>query len=139
MDNEKLHKQFSEMSKKLKSTLADLSETIQITGLLAKDELDRHLMDAKGNLAAAKETVRLMAEQNEGRVNSGLIRMQMELDRAKAELKAKREARTQKEREEYVAYLKEHAEACRAMAVLLVEEANAAILEAQSLTSEQED
>lgn len=136
MANEKWQDQLNELSGRLKTMLADLSETIQITGLVAKDELDKRLDDARSELEAAKENVRILAEKNEGRVNSGLIKMQMNLDAVKEELEAKREAKEQKDKEEYIEDLKHYAEDCKAMAVLLVDEANAALLEAQKLTEE---
>ncbi|MBR2259669.1 MAG: hypothetical protein IJ899_20500 [Blautia sp.] len=125
--------QWNEIVDKIKMTVADLSETVQIAGMVAKDELEKRLADAKSDLVAAQENIRIMSERKEGKWNSMLIKMQMLVEEAKKELEAKKAEAEAKDKATAVEYLKRYAEECNAMAILLVEEANEALLEAKSM------
>ncbi len=116
----------------LKAKLEDWAETLQITGMVAKDELAKMMSDAQSNLAAAQENYRIMAEEQEGKLNSSLLEMQMNME-------ASKKAYENEKLEKKIEKLKKYVENCRTMATWLIEEANTAELEAEKLASELEE
>lgn len=113
----------------IRAKLEDWSETLQIAGMVAKDEWEKMMADAQSNLAAAQENYRLMAQEQESKLNSSLLEMQMNLEASK---KAYAEEKADKKIEK----LKKYVDNCRTMAAWLIEEANTAELEAKKLTAE---
>lgn len=53
--------------------------------MYAKDELDKKISDAKSNLEATKENVRIGSEKAKGKLSSYILQTQMNMREAKKE------------------------------------------------------
>ncbi len=116
----------------IKAKLADKAETAQIAGMLAKDELDKKMEELKSNATAATESARIVAERGKGKVNSELIKAQMNIAQAKAELEEKKEAHDKHSQENYIHDLIDYAESCQSLAAQLMAESDLAMLKAET-------
>lgn len=130
---ERLNAAMKNMSEKLK----DSAETVQIAGMLAKDEIDKKAQDIKGDLVAAREQLRQMSERNESKTNSKLLELQMNVEAAAEAYEEKRKEKEKLAHDEYVNQLIDYAEYCQALADVLTKEAQAALLEAEKESAEQ--
>lgn len=122
--------------KNMSDKLRDNAETVQIAGMLAKDEIDKKAKDIKGELAAAHDQLDRAAERVESMTNSSLLKMQMGIEAAKDARKERIARKEEMEHEEYVNALIDYAEYCQALADVLTKEAQAALLEAEKESAE---
>lgn len=116
--------------KEIQAKIKDAGETAQIAAMLTKDEIDKKVAEAKGNLAAAQENVRIATEKNQGKLNTELLKAQMTLQSAKASIEEKKEEADKDKRKKRIEELMDYAEACEAMAAQLTVEADLTMLEA---------
>ena len=130
---ERIEAAMKNMSDKLK----DSAETVQIAGMLAKDEIDKKAQEIKGELAAAQDQLDRTAERMESMTNSSLLKMQMGIEAAKDARKERIAQREEMAHEEYVNALIDYAEYCQALADVLTKEAQAALIEAEKESAEQ--
>ena len=133
MNKEELKNKMNALNEKLQDLAAktkDAIETAQIKGLYAKDKIDEAIADTKSNLTAATENYRLFSERAKSKASSELLKAQMNIDVAKKELEAKKEAHDKASMEAYIEELADYADACIALSALATEEAKLATLEA---------
>lgn len=129
---EALNRKLDELGEKAK----DASETAQIQGMIAKDELEEKIRDAKGNLEAAKENHRIASEKAKGILSGELLRLQMNAEALQSSLQEKKDAYDQKKLEKYIEDQLDYAQEAEAMAELLLANAALAVLEAVSASEE---
>lgn len=142
MNKEEVKARLNELSTKMKDLgekTKDAVETAQIKGMYAKDKVDEMLNETQSSVNAMKENYRIFSEKAKGKASSELLKAQMNIDSAKADLAAKKEAHDKAKMEEYIADVAEYAEACITLSVLAAEEAKLATLEAIAAEAEYEE
>lgn len=119
-----------ERLKEIQAKIKDISETVQIAGLVKKDEIDAKLAEARSNAIAAHETARIVRERGKGKLNSELIKAQMTMEAAKDALDQKVENLDKEHRKARIDDLLTYSENCEAMALSLIAESKLALLQA---------
>ena len=77
-------------------------DTVKIKGMYAKDKIDEMASETKSNINAAKENFRVFSEKAKSKASSELLKAQMNIDVAKEELAAKKEAYDKASLENYI-------------------------------------
>lgn len=131
--------EFKERMTKMGESLKDKADTAYILGLEAKDKLDVALNETKSSVNALKENYVIFSERAKGKVSSELLKAQMNLDAAKAELEARKETHDKEKLSKYIEDMVEYAEACAILASLAAEEAKLASIEAAEAQKEYEE
>ena len=115
---------------RVESDLHAFSNDVEVCNMVAKIQLEEDAKEAKGDLEAAKENVRIAKEYKEGKRNTALLKAQMTVNEIKAR-KAERLTEMDKEdRAFYIANLLDYAEDCQYMAEAFMLEAELALAEA---------
>lgn len=139
MKKEEIKEKMDELGVKMKNLgekTKDGIDTAKIRSMYAKDKMDEILSDTKSNINAMKENYRIFSEKAKSKASSSLLKAQMNIDVAKEELAAKKEAHDKASLESYIKEVTEYASACADLSVLAAEEAKLATLEA--IAAEQE-
>ena len=130
----------------LKEKMKDLGEktkdgidTAKIMGMYTKDKIDVAIDETKSNVNAMKENYRIFSEKAKGKASSELLKAQMNIDVAKEELAAKKEAYDKASLENYIEEVIEYASACAELSILAAEEAKLATLEAVQAQNEYDE
>lgn len=142
MNKEEMKAKMDVLSAKMKDLgekTKDAVDTAKIKGMYAKDKVDEMVSETKSNVNAMKENYRVFSERVQGRASSELLKAQMNIDAAKEELAAKKEAHDKASLEAYIADVTEYASACVELSILAAEEAKLAALEAVSAEQEYEE
>lgn len=142
MDTQERKEKINEINESLKNLsnkLKDSTDTVVISGMYAKDELDKKISDAKSNLEATKENVRIGSEKAKGKLSSYILQTQMNMREAKKEFEEKKEARDKAKLETYIDSRLDYAKDSIALAVMAAQEAKVAFLEAIEAQSEYEE
>ena len=129
---EALDVKMKELGEKTKDSL----DSLKIQGMYTKDKLDDMANETKGSISALKENVRMLAERAKGKASSELLKAQMNMDVAKEQLAAKKDAYDKAKMEAYIDETMDYAAACVELSMLAASEAKLAVLEA--LAAEQE-
>ena len=95
--------------------------------------------ESKSNLKALKENYRIFSEKAKSKASSELLKAQMNIDVAKEELAAKKEAHDKASLEEYIKDMTEYASACAELSILAAEEAKLAALQAVAAEKEYDE
>ena len=114
-------------------------DTVKIKGMYAKDKIDEMASETKSNINAAKENFRVFSEKAKSKASSELLKAQMNIDVAKEELAAKKEAYDKASLENYIEEVIEYASACAELSILAAEEAKLATLEAVQAQNEYDE
>lgn len=133
MNKEEIKVKMDEMNanmKKLEEKASDSIDTVKIQGMYAKDKLDEMVSECKSNVNALRENFRIFSEKAKGKASSELIKAQMNIDVAKEELAAKKEAFDKASLEAYIEEVTDYASACVDLSILAAGEAKLAALEA---------
>ena len=117
----------------------DAVDTVKIKGMYAKDKIDEMASETKSNINAAKENFRVFSEKAKSKASSELLKAQMNIDVAKEELAAKKEAYDKASLENYIEEVIEYASACAELSILAAEEAKLATLEAVQAQNEYDE
>lgn len=142
MNKEEMKAKLDELNIKMKELgdkTKDAAETAQIKGMYAKDKLDEMLVETKGHLNAARENYKLLSDRVKSKASSELLKAQMNIDVAKEEIAAKKEAKDKESLENYIEDITEYASACVELSLLAAEEARLAVLEAMEAEKEYEE
>ena len=142
MNKEEMKAKLDELNMKMKELgdkTKDAAETAQIKGMYAKDKLDEMLVETKGHLNAARENYKLLSDRVKSKASSELLKAQMNIDVAKEEIAAKKEAKDKESLENYIEDITEYASACVELSLLAAEEARLAVLEAMEAEKEYEE
>lgn len=142
MDTQERKEKINEINESLKNLsnkLKDSTDTVVISGMYAKDELDKKISDAKSNLEATKENVRIGSEKAKGKLSSYILQTQMNMREAKKEFEEKKEARDKAKLEKYIDSRLDYAKDSIALAVMAAQEAKVAFLEAVEAQTEYEE
>ena len=142
MNKEEIKLKMEEINKKMKDLgekTKDSIDTAKIKSMYAKDKIDEMASESESNINAMKENLRIFGEKAKGRASSELLRAQMNIDVAKKELEAKKEAHDRASMEAYIEDVTEYAAACAELSILAVEEARLAALEAASAQKEYDE
>lgn len=142
MNKEEMKEKIEALSTKMKNLEAktkDAIETAKIKGLYAKDKLDEMVVETKGNLNAAKENYKIFSDRVKSKASSELLKAQMNIDIAKKELEAKKEAHDKASLEAYIDELTDYASACIELSILAAEESKLATIEAIAATQEYDE
>lgn len=142
MDTQERKEKINEINESLKNLsnkLKDSTDTVVISGMYAKDELDKKISDAKSNLEATKENVRIGSEKAKGKLSSYILQTQMNMREAKKEFEEKKEARDKAKLEKYIDSRLDYAKDSIALAVMAAQEAKVAFLEAVEAQAEYEE
>lgn len=124
---------------KLNDEIKDASDTLQLKGMYAKDELNEKSDEAKSNLEAAKENYRIYSERAKSKLSSKLLEAQLNIEVAKENISAKKEIHDREELEKYINDTLEYATNCVALAVYAADEAKLAFLEAAEAQAEHDE
>lgn len=142
MDTQERKEKINEINESLKNLsnkLKDSTDTVVISGMYAKDELDKKISDAKSNLEATKENVRIGSEKAKGKLSSYILQTQMNMREAKKEFEEKKEARDKAKLEKYIDSRLDYAKDSITLAVMAAQEAKVAFLEAVEAQAEYEE
>ena len=139
MNKEELKAKMAGLNDKLKELgdkAKDSMDTAIIVGLEAKDKAAAQLEESKSSIAALKENCRIFSDRAKGKASSELLKAQMNIDAAKAELKARKDAKDKENFAKYIEETLEYAESCVVLSALAAEEAKLAKLEAVAAQAE---
>ena len=142
MNKDEMKAKMTELNEKMKGLGAkakDSMDTAVILGLEAKDKLNIAVDETKSNINALKESYAIYSKRAKGKASSELLKAQMNIDAAKAELAARKEAHDKEQAEKYIEDLIEYAETCIILSGLAAEEAKLAKLEATKAQKEYEE
>ena len=131
--------ELNEKMKDLGEKTKDSIDTAKIKSMYAKDKIDEIASESKSNLNALKENFRIFSEKAKGKASSELLKAQMNIDVAKEELAAKKEAHDKASLENYIEDVTEYASACIELSILAAEEAKHATLEAIAAQQEYDE
>ena len=142
MNKEQIKSKMEALNEKMK-TLGDKTkdsiDTVKIKSMYAKDKVDEMTIEAKGNLNAVKENFRNFSSKAKSKATSELIKAQMNIDAAKEELAARKEAHDKASLEKYIDDVTEYASACVELSILASQEAKLAALEVVKAEQEYEE
>lgn len=139
MNKEELKAKMEALNEKMKDLgekSKDAIDTAKIKGMYAKDKIDEMVNEAKSNVNAMKESYKIVSEKARGKASAELIKAQMNIEVAKEELAAKKEAHDKASLEAYIDEITDYAQACAELSILAAEEAKIASLEAISAEKE---
>ena len=142
MNKEKMKAKMDALNAKMKDLgekTKDAVDTAKIKGMYAKDKIDEMASETKSNINAAKENFRVFSEKAKSKASSELLKAQMNIDVAKEELAAKKEAYDKASLENYIEEVIEYASACAELSILAAEEAKLATLEAVQAQNEYDE
>ena len=142
MNKEEMKAKIDELNEKMKDLgekTKDSIDTAKIKSMYAKDKIDEMTSESKSNLNALKENFRIFSEKAKGKASSELLKAQMNIDVAKEELAAKKEAHDKASLENYIEDVTEYASACIELSILAAEEAKHATLEAIAAQQEYDE
>ena len=142
MNKEEMKAKIDELNEKMKDLgekTKDSIDTAKIKSMYAKDKIDEMASESKSNLNALKENFRIFSEKAKGKASSELLKAQMNIDVAKEELAAKKEAHDKASLENYIEDVTEYASACIELSILAAEEAKHATLEAIEVQQEYDE
>lgn len=132
---EALNAKMKDLGEKTKDSI----DTAKIKSMYAKDKIDEMANESKGNINAMKENFKIFSEKAKGKASSELLKAQMNIDVAKEELQAKKEAHDKASLEKYIEEVTEYASACVELSLLAAEEAKLATLEMVSAQQEYDE
>lgn len=133
MNKEEMKAKIDDLNSKMKDLgekTKDSIDTAKIKSMYAKDKMEEITKESKSSITAMKENLRMLSEKAKGKASSELLKAQMNIDIAKKELAAKKEAHDKASMEDYIEDTTEYAAACIELSILAAEEAKMAILEA---------
>ena len=142
MNKEEMKAKMDALNAKMKDLgekTKDAVDTVKIKGMYAKDKIDEMASETKSNINAAKENFRVFSEKAKSKASSELLKAQMNIDVAKEELAAKKEAYDKASLENYIEEVIEYASACAELSILAAEEAKLATLEAVQAQNEYDE
>ena len=142
MNKEEMKAKMDALNAKMKDLgekTKDAVDTVKIKGMYAKDKIDEMASETKSNINAAKENFRVFSEKAKSKASSELLKVQMNIDVAKEELAAKKEAYDKASLENYIEEVIEYASACAELSILAAEEAKLATLEAVQAQNEYDE
>ena len=142
MNKEEMKAKMDALNAKMKDVgekKKDAVDTVKIKGMYAKDKIDEMASETKSNINAAKENFRVFSEKAKSKASSELLKVQMNIDVAKEELAAKKEAYDKASLENYIEEVIEYASACAELSILAAEEAKLATLEAVQAQNEYDE
>ena len=142
MNKEEMKAKMDALNAKMKDLgekTKDAVDTAKIKGMYAKDKIDEMASETKSNINAAKENFRVFSEKAKSKASSELLKAQMNIDVAKEELAAKKEAYDKASLENYIEEVIEYASACAELSILAAEEAKLATLEAVQAQNEYDE
>jgi len=119
----------------IKSKMEALNEKMKILGDKTKDSIDT----VKIKSMYAKDKVDEMTIEAKSKATSELIKAQMNIDAAKEELAARKEAHDKASLEKYIDDVTEYASACVELSILASQEAKLAALEVVKAEQEYEE
>lgn len=118
--------------KNIGDKIKDATDTVAISSMYAKDELDAKIEDAKSSLEATKENARLTSEKAKGKLTSYLLKTQMEM----------KEAKKEKDKEKLQKYIDDRLDFAKdslTLALMDAKEAKLAFLEALEAQAEYDE
>lgn len=142
MKKEEFKIKIDELSKKINDLgdkTKDSIDTAKIQGMYAKDKINEIASETKGNINALKDNFKIFSDKVKGKASSELLKAQMNIDVAKKELAAKKEAHDKAQLEKYIEETVEYASACVELSLLAAEEAKLAMLEAIEASTEYDE
>ena len=142
MNKEEMKAKMDALNAKMKDLgekTKDAVDTVKIKEMYAKDKIDEMASETKSNINAAKENFRVFSEKAKSKASSELLKAQMNIDVAKEELAAKKEAYDKASLENYIEEVIEYASACAELSILAAEEAKLATLEAVQAQNEYDE
>ena len=142
MNKEQIKAKMEALNEKMKilgDKTKDSIDTVKIKSMYAKDKIDEMAIETKGNINAAKENFRNFSSKAKSKATSELIKAQMNIDAAKEELAARKEAHDKASLEKYIDDVTEYASACVELSILASQEAKLAALEVVKAEQEYEE
>ncbi len=131
-----------EMYEKL-DALYDQIDKTKVRAEMAKNEtlekLDDEMAETRGNVAAAKESIRLADEKNRSKLSAQMLKLQMDLEQARDERAAAKLEHDRKKALKATEAMEDYASDAIAMALLAVDEAAYASLDAIEARMNYED
>ena len=139
MNKEERKAKIDELNQKIAKLGENAVDTVKLTGMYAKDELEEKAKKHKGNINALKENIKILTEKAKGKASAELLKAQMNMDVAKEKIEAQKQAFDKAQMEEYICDVIDYAEACVEISILAAEEAQLATLEAIAASVEYDE
>lgn len=142
MNSKERKDKINEISESLKSfnnKVKESTDTTIISGMYAKDELNKKISDAKSSLEATKENFRITGERAKGKISSQLLKAQMDMKEAKKEIEERKEAKDKAKLEKYIENSLDYAADSIELALMAAQEAKIAFLEALETQAEYDE
>ncbi len=117
-------------SEEIKERLGDLEAAAALLDEAADEKVDEGLAAAEGRITAARESARLAGEKLKGKLNSAILRAQMNVNAARDKIADKKEAADQEKAAQRILDLLDYADECQDLAASASAEAERAMLEA---------
>lgn len=144
MNKEEIKEKMNELSNTMKDfngKIKDVTDTVVIAGMISKDDVDKKLIEAKGDLAATQENFRIISEKSKSKISSELLKNQLNFEESKKKIISKRNDLKQDISDKKYQYQKDsllnsiqdsldYADICAALAVKYAKESTVSYLEA---------
>lgn len=135
MKTEELKNKMEESMKKVK----DLAEDAYLLGLESMDSLNKMTEDAKGDLVSAKEAFKLSSEEGKEKINKVLLEAQMNFEELKKKHEEEKIENDKIKMEHSYAKKIKYADSIARFALVALEEARVAYLEAAQFRHKYEE
>ena len=132
---EALNKKIDELQAKL----ADNAEVVDAKREATAEQIEDEIAKAKGSVESLKENARLAGERAKSKASSELIKAQMTIEQAKANIADRKEAINRDMLEAYIDDTVEYAASCVELSLMAAEEAKLAMLEAIAAQQEYDE
>ena len=138
----RINGKLAELQDKITVAAEDLAATAEDAAAAPqayRDALDDKIGEARGNVVAAQENMRIAGERAQGKVSSRLLEVQMNVEAAKQQREDRKLAKEKGKAAEQIAGVLDYADYCQQLAVYLVEESHLAALDACALAADYEE
>lgn len=120
----------SAIDAQIESDIEDANAAVDLIDEAITQQLNDDIATAEGHINAARENIRLAKERSDSKLNSLKLRVQMNVNAAKAKITEKQEAHDKTKQEQRIVNLLDYADNCQQLAYAMALEAELTILEA---------
>lgn len=131
--------ELKEKMSKLTDKIKDSADTMKIVGMEAKDKINVAAQETKSAINAMKENFALYGNRASTKLSSELLKAQMNIDEAKKNIIARKEAQDKEKLAKYIDDELEYASSCIELSLLAAEESKLAFLEAAEAQKEYDE
>lgn len=114
----------------IENDIEDANAAADLIDEAVTQQINDGIATAEGYMNAARENIRLAKERRDSKINSLKLRVQMNVNAAKAKITEKQEAHDKTKQEQRIINLLDYADNCQQLAYAMALEAELTILEA---------